>query len=111
MKTTIRIQTEAIEKHVAAVSDEARRDMSTGQWDEVMTDALYAACGATEVGEMQDAKNSAEGFAAARDKMKTEITETELENGRRLFDLMQKNLSSVIIATDAELLARPDPFF
>jgi hypothetical protein len=45
--------------------------------------------------------------------MKTEIEillEELKENGRQLFDTMQKNLSAVATSTDEELQAQPDPF-
>lgn len=55
---------ENISKHVATVSTEARKDMAAGQWDEVMTDALYAACGAETQDEMAEARQIAETEAA-----------------------------------------------
>jgi hypothetical protein len=57
---------ENITKHVATVSTEARKDMAGGLWDEVMTDALYAACGAETAEEMAEARSIAEAEAAAK---------------------------------------------
>lgn len=54
---------EAIKTHVNATSIVAKSDMSQGQWDEVMTDALYAACGAASQEEMREAKSIAENTA------------------------------------------------
>ncbi len=51
--------TEAITNHMATISAEARQDMAIGQWDEVMTDALYAACGARTREEMALARSLA----------------------------------------------------
>ena len=50
---------ENISKHVATVSTEARKSMAAGQWDEVMTDALYTACGAETPEEMAQARDIA----------------------------------------------------
>jgi hypothetical protein len=57
------MNTENISKHVSTVSTEALADMAAGQWDEVMTDALYAACGAETVDEMTSARSIAEATA------------------------------------------------
>lgn len=54
-----------IAEHVAKMSEEAKRDMVAGRWDEVMTDALYAACGAETTAEMQEARDVAEQCANA----------------------------------------------
>lgn len=51
---------EAIKLHVNAATTEAKSDMAKGQWDEVMTDALYAASGAESQEEMREAKAIAE---------------------------------------------------
>lgn len=55
---------ENISKHISTVSPEARADMAAGQWDEVMTDALYAACGAETTEEMTEARSIAQEEAA-----------------------------------------------
>lgn len=56
---------ENIAKHVSTVSAEARKDMAASQWDEVMTDALYAACGAETTEEMSEARDIAAEKASA----------------------------------------------
>jgi len=58
-QTKIKMNTEAILSHVKNASAEARADMAAGNWDEVMTDALYAACGASTAGEMAEARSKA----------------------------------------------------
>ena len=55
---------QAVVAHVAGVSDEARADMAAGRWDSVMTDALYAFCGARTPEEMSDARSTATAVAA-----------------------------------------------
>lgn len=55
--------TGAIKSHIASLSPDARQDIAAGQWDEVMTDALYAACGAQTVEEMAAARGIAEDAA------------------------------------------------
>lgn len=60
---TKKMKLENIAKHVATVSTEARKDMAAGQWDEVMTDALYAACGAETQDEMTESRQIAEDAA------------------------------------------------
>lgn len=55
----MKMNIKAISKHVATVSTEARKNMAAGQWDEVMTDALYAACGAETTEEMAQARDIA----------------------------------------------------
>lgn len=54
------MNTTAIIAHLATLSTEARNDIRAGNWDEVMTDALYAACGASTPDEMADARAFAE---------------------------------------------------
>lgn len=54
------MNSKAINKHVETLSSDARADIAAGRWDEVMTDALYAACGATTPEEMAVARNFAE---------------------------------------------------
>jgi hypothetical protein len=49
--------------HLATLSPEALNDLRAGQWDEIMTDALYAACGASTVEEMAEARSFAEANA------------------------------------------------
>ena len=48
-----------IVEHVQSLGEEARSDISAGQWDDVMTDALYAWCGAETVEEMSEARRLA----------------------------------------------------
>lgn len=55
---------ENIKNHVKNASDEARRDMAASRWDEVMTDALYADCGAETQDEMATAREIAERAAS-----------------------------------------------
>ena len=57
------MKTNKIAEHVAKLSSEAQRDMFAGRWDAVMTDALYAACGAETIDEMREARNVAAQFA------------------------------------------------
>lgn len=54
----------SIENHISTLSAEARADMASGQWDEVMTDRLYDACGAETEDEMQSARALAQEVAA-----------------------------------------------
>ncbi len=61
MSTTILTPAE----YVATLSTDARADIGAGQWDEVATDALYAATGATTRDDMADAREAAEIFAAS----------------------------------------------
>lgn len=56
---------EPIIAHIKNVSVDARADVATGNWDEVMTDALYAACGAATPTEMAEARSEATIFAAS----------------------------------------------
>lgn len=53
----------AIIPHLATLNTEARNDVRAGNWDEVMTDSLYAACGASTADEMADARAFAEEAA------------------------------------------------
>jgi hypothetical protein len=48
-----------IQPYVKNLSSDARADIVAGQWDEVMTDALYAACGAETHEEMTEARSLA----------------------------------------------------
>jgi len=59
------MNSENIKTHVQNLSSDARADIAAGQWDEVMSDALYAACGATTTQEMADARATAEDIARA----------------------------------------------
>ena len=54
---------ENITTHLETLSNEARRDMATGHWDEVMADALYAACEAETSEDMNRARFTAETLA------------------------------------------------
>lgn len=51
--------------YVSLVSDEARRDMDAGQWDEAMTDSLYRAVGANTTDEMSEARSLAQAAATS----------------------------------------------
>ena len=54
-----------INTHVQNLNSDARADIAAGRWDEVMTDALYAACGPTTTQEMAGARATAEDIARA----------------------------------------------
>ena len=58
-KHTKTMKIENISNYVLTVSSEARKDMIAGQWDEVMTDGLYAACEAVTSEEMAQARDIA----------------------------------------------------
>ncbi len=45
--------------HARSLSAEAKADIIAGRWDEVMTDALYAACGAITAVDMVEARECA----------------------------------------------------
>ena len=53
----------SIKEYIATLTYDARADIAAGQWDEVMTDHLYAATGATTPEEMQAARAAAEEAA------------------------------------------------
>lgn len=48
-----------IHTYVKNLSSDARVDIASGHWDEVMTDALYANCGAETQAEMTEARSLA----------------------------------------------------
>ena len=50
---------EQIQTHISKISDDARADYSARRIDEVMTDALYRACGADSKAEMNTALETA----------------------------------------------------
>lgn len=54
-----------IAAHVTALGAETKRDISKGEWDGMMTDALYVACGADDAKAMGEARAMAEAFAKA----------------------------------------------
>ena len=56
MSTITEYTPSLIPAHIASLSDDARNDIATGKWDEVSADALYAACGASERAEMEEAR-------------------------------------------------------
>lgn len=56
-----------IETHVASLGADAVADIARGEWDEAMTDALYAACGAEDVETMAAARNIATAIAINRE--------------------------------------------
>jgi len=62
------MKTNSIPAYVASLSPDARADAADGQWDEVMTDALYVACGAVTRAEMEEARSAASA-AARQNKM------------------------------------------
>ena len=45
-----------IRKHLQTLGSDAINDVATGQWDEAMTDALYACCGAATKEDMAKAR-------------------------------------------------------
>lgn len=55
-----------VKNHIATVGQDALADMAAGRWDEVMCDALYAACGATTESEMSIVRDIATSLALAR---------------------------------------------
>lgn len=55
-----------IAKHIGTLGQEALEDIAADKWDEVITDALYAYCGATTQAQMRQARAVARSAALGR---------------------------------------------
>jgi len=79
------MNTKKIAAHVASLSISTRTAIAASEWDEVMTDALYAACGAETAEQMAEARAAAGEAARAGKKYKLEITGMTI-NGASIAD-------------------------
>lgn len=50
--------------YIATLSPDTLRDIADEQWNDAMTDALYAACGASTAKEMAGARHLAKNYAS-----------------------------------------------